>query len=298
MLTPRHIRSLARYHRDHDRQVARHDYADVFEKTTRDLARVGLGAWSGKQVLDVGCGQRLPFSLIAASRGAQVTALDAEYVDPRHPFGALLPTAQAGGLTRALMTFTRQMLFDRAYFRTLFDISGADWSATERIRFRRLDVTTGVYPLQSDSFDVAASNAVAEHIADLPGFLGEVARVLRPGGLFHCLIHNYYSLSGGHNLDWAYPDESPPAHVPPWDHLRGNRRPAHLYLNMLRPEEYREAFAAVFDVLMFEPRDAQHDPGGEEGRRFLTPEVREELRDYPEELLLTRAFAVVGRKGC
>ena len=127
--------------------------------------------------------------------------------------------------------------------------------------------------------------------------MSEVAGVLSPGGLVHCLIHNYYSLSGGHNLVWAYPDEYPPADVPPWDHLRRNRRPPHMYLNRLRPEEYRDAISAGFDVLMFEPRDAEHNPGGEEGRRFLTPEVREELREYPEELLLSRAFAVVGRRG-
>jgi SAM-dependent methyltransferase len=38
-------------------------------------------------------------------------------------------------------------------------------------------------PFEAHSFDIVFSSNVLEHIPNLPGFLGELARVLRPGGL-------------------------------------------------------------------------------------------------------------------
>jgi hypothetical protein len=77
--------------------------------------------------------------------------------------------------------------------------------------------------------------------------------------------------------------------------VRGGRSSPY-YLNKLRPEEYRDAFAATLEILTFEGRDAHHDPGGLEGERFLTDAVAAELADYPRELLLTCAWCLVARK--
>ena len=62
--------------------------------------------------------------------------------------------------------------------------------------------------------------------------------------------------------------------VAPWDHLRGNEFPTHTYLNKLKPEEYKAAAeAASLEVVLFESRDINHNAGGQEGEKFLTPEV-------------------------
>lgn len=48
------------------------------------------------------------------------------------------------------------------------------------IEFRRGDATA--IPYADGSFDVAVSTQVLEYVADIPGALGELRRVLRPGG--------------------------------------------------------------------------------------------------------------------
>ena len=110
------------------------------------------------------------------------------------------------------------------------------------------------------------------------------------------MIHNYYSISGGHNLEWAYPDTHPAPGVVPWDHLRSDQFPSHIYLNKLKPEDYKAAAAASLEVLLFESRDINHDAEGQEGEKFLTPEVRAELLQYPRELLLSRSYCIICKK--
>jgi hypothetical protein len=129
---------------------------------------------------------------------------------------------------------------------------------------------------------------VVEHVVDVVGFAAEIKRLLLPGGYSYGIIHNFYSLSGGHNLEWAYPDECPSLKVPLWDHLRESGFPSWAYLNRLKPEEYLNAFSRELEIILFEGRDINHNPGGLEGELLLTPELCAELAAYPRELLLTR----------
>jgi len=152
------------------------------------------------------------------------------------------------------------------------------------------------YPLPSGSFDLITANAVIEHVKNLPQVTAEIHRLLKRGGYFYGIIHNFYSLSGGHNLEWAFPDEQPSPRVPPWDHLRNGRFLSWLYLNRLLPDAYKEVFSRHLDVLLFEGRDINHDPGQWEGEQFLTPEISNELKPYSRELLLTRAWLIICRK--
>jgi SAM-dependent methyltransferase len=189
------------------------------------------------------------------------------------------------------------LVFDKGYYDALEAAAGKRLRSFQpRITFVVADPEGANYPLPSESFDLIASNAVVEHVADVSGFAAEVWRLLVAGGYFYAIIHNFYSLSGGHNLEWAYPDENPSSRVPPWDHLRQNRFPSWTYLNRLKPEEYREAFGKYLQVVLLEGRDINHDPGGLEGERLLTPELAAELSAYPRELLLTRAWCIIYRK--
>ncbi len=100
--------------------------------------------WAGKDVLDLGCAGGFMSEAIAA-RGARVTGVD--------------PAEKAIAAARAHAEAT-----------------GLD------IRYR---VGTGEDLRDEDaSFDAVVCVDVLEHVADLDRVLGQVARVLRPGGLF------------------------------------------------------------------------------------------------------------------
>lgn len=85
--------------------------------------------------------------------------------------------------------------------------------------------------------------AVIELVKNISLFTSEIFRLLRKGGYFYGIIHNFYSLSGGHNLEWAFPDEQSSQKVPPWDHLRKKLYTSWTPLNKLKPENYENAFS-------------------------------------------------------
>src|SRR5262245_9715305 len=291
------IKTIYHYHQRSTREIAIHDYTNVYRKTMRDLAAFGLGSIAGKEVLDIGCGARFPFSLLAAAEGAHITALDVMYLKP-HPLPVFFwKILKANGVKRAAKSAVRKALFDELYFKQLEESAGIDLNPfVSKINFVLADPNAANYPILEDKYDLVFSNAVLEHVYDVEKYFREASRVLKKGGLSYGLVHNYYSISGGHNLEWAYPDSKPSPGVQPWDHLRGNEFPTHTYLNKLRPEEYKAAAAASLEVLLFESRDINHNAGGQEGEKFLTAEVKAELSEYPRELLLARSFCIICRK--
>lgn len=100
--------------------------------------------WPGKQVLDLGCAGGFMAEAMAA-RGAGVTGID----PAEGAIQAARDHAQAQGL---------------------------------KINY---DVGTGeALPYADASFDAVVCVDVLEHVADLAKVLAEVARVLRPGGMF------------------------------------------------------------------------------------------------------------------
>ena len=57
------------------------------------------------------------------------------------------------------------------------------------------------------------------------------------------------------------------------------------------------ALADELDVLVFEGRGIDHRPDELEGERFLVSDVAQELCSYPQELLLTRSWCAICRRG-
>lgn len=286
---------LWRYHSGNAAAMARHDYENVFRKALGDLSRAGFEPDRQCRVLDLGCGQRYPFALLLSEEVAGVDAIDVDWVRPDILPLYVYNVWRANGPKRALKSAARRVLFDRAYYSTLAALAQRRLKS-DRVRFTRVADVSRPYPFGDGVFDLIFSNAVIEHVQNVDLVAPELARMLKPGGFLFAIIHNYYSLSGGHALEWAHPDSDPPDDVPPWDHLRESLRSTHAYLNRLRPDEYLEAFRRHMDVGLFEPRDVNHDPGGMEGEGFLTTELAEELSAFPRELLLTRAYCVIARR--
>ena len=293
----REIKELINYHRKYTIRFAEHDCRNVFKKAKMDLKSFGFDGFKGKKILDLGCGQRFSFSLQCAEEEGNVVALDLDYVKPDVMPLYFLQTAKYNGLKRAFKSILRRIFFDDKYYRTLEKTYGNPLlNNKNKIEFVVADPKNVKYLLPSESFDLIFTNAVIEHVKNISLFASEILRLLRIGGYFYGIIHNFYSLSGGHNLEWAFPDEQPSQRVPPWDHLRQNYYPSWAPLNKLKPEKYENAFSKHMDILLFEGKDINHDLGKFEGEKFLTPDIEEELHKYPRDLLLIRSFCIICKK--
>jgi SAM-dependent methyltransferase len=60
-------------------------------------------------------------------------------------------------------------------------------------------------PVRDGGADVSMSSNVLEHVRDPRGFVDELVRVTRPGGLIYLSFTNWYSPWGGHEMSpWHY----------------------------------------------------------------------------------------------
>ena len=276
--------SMMRYGLSHNRDFAREHYA-FFQDMLERLAALSADP-RARRVLDIGCGKTFWLTLLLHSLGARVTGFDTDPPSPRTGPADLWNILKTQGPERALRTAVWALVFARPYYRELAR------QAPFTLNFNGLDLRTMKaerLDFDDDTFDLAVSHEVFEHLPDLPGALDELGRVLKPGGLTFIYIHNYAGLSGGHHIAWKYPDTEPSTVVPPWDHLRENRFPdIPSWINRVREAKYRSLFSERFDVL-------QWAPVGREGEALLTPEIRRELHDYTEDELLTKGFTVIAR---
>lgn len=271
-------RDLFNYHQGSSHRFAQHDF-DIYWNMSRK-AELYIGKVENKRILDVGCGQRYPLTLLFHNTRNMVTGCDLSHIT------SAWKTLKYEGLARILKTIIRKLFFDWQYYACLEYISGLKLN-DKNLDIRYLDA--GNLPFADKTFDLVVSNAVFEHIADVPKAVAEICRILKPNAITYNNIHLFCSLSGGHSFDWSYPDKNLPRSVPPWDHLRKNLFPAHVYLNKLRERDYLSAFQRNFNILEWITTKW-------EGEKFLTPQIERELSDYSREELLKREITVVAKK--
>jgi SAM-dependent methyltransferase len=145
-------------------------------------------------------------------------------------------------------------------------------------------------PFPDGSFDLVTSVAAFEHFYHVPIVVGEIRRVLCPGGIAWVCIHLFTSPSGGHNVSLTeVPLRTIPAGVDPWDHLRRRRLAFHVSLNEWRKHQYVEAFERDLQML-------KHYCVMREGEHLLTPEIEAELSAYSRDELTCGAYVIVARK--
>lgn len=75
-------------------------------------------------------------------------------------------------------------------------------AADASLRQSFLPIVDHTLPCPDDSFDIVVTNMVIEHIADPPPSLAEIARVLKPGGLFLALFPTRDTWYEGHLGLW------------------------------------------------------------------------------------------------
>lgn len=270
------------------RAAAEHDYWNVYVKLKKRLESSLVESQQGWSILDMGCGYHYPLVLLFSNQVRDVAGADLERCFFRDGRLRLFASRRKGRgrLLRAVEWAGPRYSWYKRYY-----------SHLERFAGRRLDhaqarlcTYDGMHlPFRSGHFDAVVSNAVLEQVADLPAFVSEVSRVLRPGGVVDMLWHNYYSPSGSYVTDWK---------ASPWAHLLGEREPPS-HLNRRRPEEFFACFSAELDVSAPVGVDRAHRISGEEGflpEGVLTEKLGEKLAAYPRELLTTRAYLLQGRK--
>jgi ubiquinone/menaquinone biosynthesis C-methylase UbiE len=192
-------------------------YRDAADTTIRTLAHGGVDM-KGKRVADVGSGDGIiDLALVLKAAPAELVGFDLAPADT----AKLLDDARREGVAAQL---------------------------PPELRFEVSHPTS--LPAEDNTFDVVLSWSAFEHIADPPAVMREIARVLRPDGVFILQLWPFYhSEHGSHLWQWfpegfpqfRYSDEQIERHVRADD---SNRALAELLLN-----EYGRLNKATLDDL-------------------------------------------------
>lgn len=177
-------------------------------------------------ILEIGCGQ-FPVHLARLSSSCQVIGIDNEWTDGLNWMRIL----KKNGPVRAFKTAVRGLAgIDKSLKAEAARQLGLGFWPSLDIRSENASKMS----FSNGSFDGVYSRAVFEHL-DSPGeVMKEVARILKPGGLFFCMLHLYTSDSGCHDTRIFSGRRSG---IPYWAHLDPQTK--HLvhqntYLNELR----------------------------------------------------------------
>jgi len=242
------------------------------------------GEIKNKKILDIGCGRLYPNTLLLSDFGNDVVGVDTAYIGIKQPFLKRCAMAFRHDGAFSFMGEIFYFLFrrDKKYYAALEKLAGKRL-AHDGVSVKTMNAERLYFP--DETFDLVVSNATFEHICDVPKAVSEVARVLKKDGVIYIGINLFTSLAGGHCFD--YKDQQK---VLPWGHLRAKGHTAPVYLNKMRESEFIRLFSKRFYIIEVK------DIGVGEGRAFLTPQVREELKDYSENELLKRDIIIVARK--
>jgi SAM-dependent methyltransferase len=259
-------------------------YISCFEFDAGDLAEA-MGGFSGKRVLDAGCGLSYPHVVIFQSLGADVVGVDVDVIEPRARVRSVLRLAGRQGIPRTLRDCVVATVQNPGLSAEICRRMGVTGKLPQP-DIREGDALNLDFP--DDSFDLIYSHAVYEHLPNVGQALDEALRTLKPGGVLRLAIHLYASLTGGHTGRIGAIGKS----VPPWDHLRERSVPATSYLNELRENDFRKEVEARFDVLKFIPCRREQDA------ELLTEDIERELAEkgYLRDELLTETLVVHARK--
>lgn len=241
-----------------------------------------------KLILDAGCGHTVPQVLLLHNLGYKVIGIDMRIPErcktlkkARFPLNVRLRLGRMKRLTGEYFQF-------RKYYEELKKISGRPLSF-KGLDAREMDITRTEFP--DGYFDIVISNAVFEHLPDVDAACKELKRITKKDGYLFIGIHLFTSLSGGHRDEWRDPVSVTKFTVPPWDHLRNQLYPVDPTLNRLRAGGYRKIFERHFTIADWIRVTSQV----EAARRFLSPEIRKELRGYSEDELLIHATLTILR---
>lgn len=264
------------------------DYQNVYLNLAARLQELlGSTPLREARVLDLGCGYTYPMVALLSAAGVSVCGADVESVFFRDGrYATFRQRLREVGFVHAVDYAGPLYRRSQHFFVALGLLANASFE------HKALSICTydgHRLPFADGSFDAVCSNAVLEHVDDLPAFVSEAARVLRPGGVVDMLWHNFFCPSGGHRLA---SDEA----RSPWGHVTGESPPPPLgFLNRRRPDEMRREFErrlTVRRVIGASWNNSLQDEIGfvPEGEDRLDDAWRKRLPGLPDSLLTTRAY--------
>ncbi len=277
-----------------------HDFLNVFQKCRQDVAGLLGTGIDDARVLVLGCGYNYPDVALWSTAVDDVVGVDVRRVFWRNGLGHLYESLRRDGQGR--LRSIGESIYRRrgypAYYRRLRRLSGSD---VDFVHQDLISFDGKSLPFADESFDVVCSNAVLEHVSDLAALAREMHRVTKDGGVSYHLWHNYYSLSGGHVSDRL-------AFERPWGHLTGDPEVTHhlrlsgTYLNKMLPSDIAKDLSSNLHSVSVFQVDKDHRKKGidssfsYEGERLLGPDLENRLSPVSREVLLTRAYLLVGRR--
>ena len=283
----REVRGLRRVHADPAAAVAAR-LARVRELEGQLERALGRQV-AGLDMLDVGPGQLLTQLLYFARRN-RVVGIDTDVVVTglsARQYGAML---RRNGLQRTVKTIGRKVLgVDRRHRQELLRQLGVPRMPPVDVRTQPAEAMT--FP--EASFDVVYALAVFQHLAHPGDVLGQMVRVLRPGGVLYLDFILYTSQTGAHDLRLLEPGDGV---LPRWAHLRPQYQDEVVqsaYLNRLRLPEWRALFESVIPGAELHGRQADAERVHAEAEELRRAG---ELAEYDLEELCTTKVAVVWSK--
>jgi SAM-dependent methyltransferase len=239
------------------------------------------------RVLEIGSGDRAQISLLLASDGAVVVALDRLPVAlGRGRLRMWLSLARQQGFPSAIHALGRDLIHTFRYWRHLARL------AEKPLPFEAVELVRGdamALPFADRSFDLIVSSAVWEHLPDVEAATREVNRVLRDRGFALIQIALFPALQGGHHAEWHSIEPSVRRSIRPWDHLYPDRQRLPVYLNEWRESQYRMVLESCLEVIEWED-------GPLRGASLLDAVPREELGAYSDRDLLLSSITAWATK--
>jgi SAM-dependent methyltransferase len=246
------------------------------------------------RLFEIGFGAR-PYRMLAlAAMGVDVSGVDADAPVVNGTPSEFRAVYRANGAERAARSLVRHTIFDRGQRRRFDEALAQRGLSARRIDDRLRVADAASLTLDPAQFDLILAEDVFEHIPreGLERLVATMGDWLRPGGIAAIRPNVFTGIIGGHLLEWnleSFDLDAPDRRSEPWDHLRERRFTPDTYINELTRADYRSLFSSHFEIL--EERVKVPDLG----REHLTPEVRRELSDYPDEELFSNQVLFVLR---
>ncbi len=252
------------------------------------LERLGISSFGELNVLDIGCGDRAPLSLLFASDGARVVSLDVLPIalGLRRP-RMWIALARSEGPVRASRALLRDLLHTFRYWRRLAE---RNQKPLPFAGVRLVQGDAAALPFAESTFDLVVSSAVWEHLPDVARATQEVNRVLRPDGVAVIQIALFPALEGGHHPGWHASGFAGPPRMRPWDHLYADRNDLPTYLNEWQESQYRDVLGRYLDVVEWEDGEMR-------GAEYLSGRVIAERPELSKRDLLLSSLTVWARIG-
>lgn len=265
---------------------------DEYEMLLKQHSRKSL---TEAKILEVGFGAR-PYRLMSIfSLGCDIRGID---MDSPVLFGSLKEFGsiyRKNGIERALKSLVRFVLFDKQERNILARELKKRGASLKIDKSRFLVGDAAKMAIPANTIDLIISEDVVEHIPmpALENVIDNMADALKPDGLALVRPTIFTGITGSHLVEWFQHNvdsRTMQRKSDPWEHLRKKRYVADTYLNELTRAQFRKLFSRRFDVL--EERVQFPDLG----RQYLTPQAREELKDYDEYELFSNQVMFVLRK--